>query len=390
MKVVFATGIYPPDIGGPATYVSHLAPELAARGHEVEVVTYDDEASGGAWRREGDAFAVRRVPRAAALPRRYARYFAAVRRSGRHADIVYLQDPISAGVPGLAAALSRRIPTLLKVVGDLAWEISAAAGWVHDDIGDFQRRRYAPWVEALRRAQQLVARRATAVVVPSAYLAEVVQGWGVARERLTIVENAAPPPTSVVGRDESRQSLGLGEAFVVVSAGRLLPHKGFELLVAAAAELRDHVDPLRVLIAGEGPFRAGLAAEIDRLGVGDVVRMTGTLAPAEMERLQRAGDVFVLLSAYEGRSHVLLEAMQARVPIVASDIPGNRELLHEYPHAVLVPREAAAVGAAIRRVASGATPREQHADIGGGSTAAWEEMVTRTIRLMERTCGTSA
>ena len=117
------------------------------------------------------------------------------------------------------------------------------------------------------------------------------------------------------------------------------------------------------------------------------MRLMGTLGPADMEKLQRASDVFVLLSAYEGRSHVLLEAMQAGVPIVASDIPGNRVLLGDHPDAVLVPRVVEAIAAAIQRVAGGGSGRERLPDPTRRSTAPWEDMVARTLRLMERTCG---
>jgi glycosyltransferase involved in cell wall biosynthesis len=385
VKLVLATGIYPPDIGGPATYVSRLAPDLAARGHGVEVVTYGATAQarstdGG----RGATFGISHVPRSRPLPLRYAAYLSAVRRGGRGAGVVYLQDPVSAGLPGLMAARSLGVPTLLKVVGDLAWEIGTGAGWVRDDIDAFQTQRYTPRVEWLRRAEHWVARHVDAVVVPSVYLYGIVRGWGVPAGRISVIENAPAPSAAAPSRDAARKALSLDTGLVVASAGRLVAHKGFDLLLTAAAELRRHVQPLTVVIAGDGPLRAALAAEVASLGLAETVRFPGTLSAEQMTVLRQASDVFVLLSSYEGRSHVLLEAMEAGLPIVASDIPGNRELLRDYADAALVPRESCAVVTALRRLA--ASP-ERRVPAGRSRTAgAWDQMVSRTLDLIERTC----
>lgn len=385
MKVVFATGIYPPDIGGPATYVSRLAPAVAARGHAVEVITYANrpEPVGG----PPDGIPVRRVRRSQPLPLRYAAYFAAVRRGARGADVVFLQDPISSGLPGLAAARSLGLPAVLKVVGDLAWEISTGVGWVKHGIDVFQQTRYAPWVEGIRWAEHSVARSADRVLVPSAYLAEVVRGWGVRPDRLTVIENAAPPVQRARSREDARKALGLGAGRIIASAGRLLPHKGFDLLVAAGAELQHDLAPLTVVIAGAGPCLEALVAQIAAAGLTDTVRLTGALSSADMALLLQASDVFVLLSSYEGRSHVLLEAMGAGLPIVASDIPGNRELLRDRANVALVPRDASVVAAALRAVAGAPRPPAAAADEGRPSASkGWEAMVARTVEILERAC----
>jgi glycosyltransferase involved in cell wall biosynthesis len=144
------------------------------------------------------------------------------------------------------------------------------------------------------------------------------------------------------------------------------------------------VHPITVLIAGDGPLRAALAVQVESLGLAETVRFPGTLSADQMTVLRQASDVFVLLSSYEGRSHVLLEAMEAGLPIVASDIPGNRELLRDYADAALVPRESCAVVTALRRLA--ASP-ERRVPAGRSRTAgAWDQMVSRTLDLIERTC----
>ena len=115
MKIVIATGIFPPDIGGPATYVRQIAPELAARGYDVVVVTYRDAgvsiAHDTSYRVVGVS---RRVPRGL----RHMLYFFAVLRVGRGAGVVFAQDPVSSGLPALFAAKIRGAKFFIKIVGD--------------------------------------------------------------------------------------------------------------------------------------------------------------------------------------------------------------------------------------------------------------------------------
>jgi glycosyltransferase involved in cell wall biosynthesis len=325
LNVLFATGIYPPEIGGPATYVRHLARALQARGTGVEVVTYGGDAGNA-----GDPFPVRRVPRGQSLPVRYAAYAAAVRRAAGRADLVFAQDPLSAGLPARIGARLAGRPTLLKVVGDLAWEIADDLGWIGDGVEAFQRRRYGLRVESLRRAQRAVARAGRRVIVPSGWVRRIVEGWGVDPARLQVVHNGVPPlEVPLPSREEARRRLGLAGDFVVTSIGRLIPLKRFELLIEALARLRADVPGARLVLVGSGPQEDRLRALAASAGVAERVRFTGRLPHAEVMAHLRASDAFALVSTHEGYSHVLLEAMQAGAVVVATDVGGNRETLED-------------------------------------------------------------
>jgi hypothetical protein len=98
----------------------------------VSVVTYGD-------RGDESRFPVRRVRRDRALPRLYFDYLASVYRQARDADVVYLQDPLSSGLPGWLGARLARKPVLLKIVGDAAWD-HERLGAISDVFRVFQRR----------------------------------------------------------------------------------------------------------------------------------------------------------------------------------------------------------------------------------------------------------
>src|SRR5688572_23171169 len=94
MKVLLATGIYPPDIGGPATYVRHLAAELTSKGMGVRVVAYSDSKEMD-MKRLNDPWKVVGVPRKGGPILRWWRFAKALKQHGKDADVIYCFSSVS-------------------------------------------------------------------------------------------------------------------------------------------------------------------------------------------------------------------------------------------------------------------------------------------------------
>jgi glycosyltransferase involved in cell wall biosynthesis len=139
-------------------------------------------------------------------------------------------------------------------------------------------------------------------------------------------------------RQTIRCELGIPvDAYVVGSVGRLSEQKGFDLLVEAAAEVVKTDPEVHFVIVGDGVEAQALRQQASDLGLASRVIFTGQRK--DVEALISAMDLFACSSRWEGLSTVLMEAMAAGVPIVATDIPGNRELLRDGENAWLVPTE---------------------------------------------------
>ena len=317
MNVLFATGIYPPELGGPATYVSYLARELQNRGVGVEVVTYGER------RDEDRAFPVHRVPKHPFVAHRYSSFYRAVREAARRADVIYAQDPLSVGLPSLLAGKASGRPLVVKVVGDLAWEIAVDMNRTADSFQEFQRRRQSLPVELFRRSEHAVARRARHVIVPSEFLRQTVLGWGVEGDRVCVIHNSLPESPLEKTRDQARRELGLRGDPLLLAAGRLVPWKRFDLPIRFLGE----VPSAHLIIAGSGPQERSLKTLARDLGVADRITFTGALPHEAMMLHLRASDLFLLPSTYEGFSHLLLEAMRMGTPVLASDAGGNAEVV---------------------------------------------------------------
>jgi len=162
------------------------------------------------------------------------------------------------------------------------------------------------------------------------HLAELAVERGVPAQRVHFVPNAVKPPTvRATPFDPPARPPR------IVAAGRLHPKKGFDVLVAALALLRDQGLPFDCEIAGEGDERARLEGLIAQHGLGDRMRLVGWRA--DVPAFLATGDVFAFPSHQEGFPLVLLEAMAVGLPAAASAIPGPVEMIADGVDGVLVP-----------------------------------------------------
>lgn len=309
MKILIATGLYPPEIGGPATYAHMLETNLPARGFEVTVIPFG-------W--------VRHYPKVA----RHAVYAWKLWTEAKRYDVVYALDPTSVGVAAALVAKLRRKPFLIRLGGDYAWEQGRVRFGLTNTLDEYiETMSEAPiQVRLLARVQTYVCSRAKTVVVPSQYLKKVVEQWGIESKNIRVIYSALYPLQVEQPRDELRSQLSYTTP-TIVSSGRLVPWKGFSLLLEVVVALKEKYPELSLIIVGDGEEQEKLEKKAAVLGITDSVRFTGPISKAALGATIKAADVFVLNTAYEGLSHQLLEVMDIGVPIVTTTAGGNTELI---------------------------------------------------------------
>ncbi|HET9938836.1 MAG TPA: glycosyltransferase, partial [Gaiella sp.] len=199
MKVVVVSGIWPPDVGGPASHAPALAAALREAGHEVVAVTT------AAAEPAPEAYRVEWVRRGLPAPLRHLAVSRAVARAARDADVVYATTMIRRA--SLGSRLARR-PLVAKLVADEAYERERRSGRYDGTLAEFQEHAGGVRVRALRATRTAALRRARRVVVPSAYLREIALRWGLDPARVVVVPNPAPPLGDLPPRAEAREALG--------------------------------------------------------------------------------------------------------------------------------------------------------------------------------------
>jgi glycosyltransferase involved in cell wall biosynthesis len=245
-----------------------------------------------------------------------------------HWQILHLHAFSYWSIPLVAVALIKRRPIIVK-----------ATLLGVDDIDSLRKQ---PFGCLLTYA----FRRVDAVIAISRELASVFESYGWPRNKTLEIPNGVDAdlfcPPSTNERAQIRELFGISpDAFVILSVGAISRRKNMASVIEAAART-DGLNPL-VIIAGPAETDPECHRELEQLAVdleGELeVRFTGVLSQRELSALYKASDAYALLSFAEGLPNSVLEAMASGLPVIASDIPGCRDVVSRETGILVSPTE---------------------------------------------------
>lgn len=324
MKIVIATPIYPPEIGGPATYTKELCERLH-KDHAITVVAYTDT------RDQFEGTKLIPVSKNRPLPIRLIKFFLALKEASKNADLIYVQNAMAAGLPTAIVNLITGKPFALKFVGDEAWERATQHKKTDKRLEEFLLNPDGGLkAKIMMSIQGWVLRRARIVTTPSEYLGKAIQkAYKIKLERVVTNYNAA---------DET-ETLPFEPKVIkhqIVTTARLTSWKGVDGIIRATAILKEKYPDIRFVCAGEGPEMENLKNLVKDLNLEKEVTLLGKISRAETWQLRKNSEVYVLNSTYEGLPHTVLTSFAAEIPTVATNIPGTNEAVYDKETGLLV------------------------------------------------------
>ena len=306
MRVLILSGIYPPDIGGPATFVPRFADFLCSKNHLVEVISLTSNVANSFQRDSGARITL--VSRRVSRPLRFILVCFKIIKIGARSDLIIANGLYYEQV--LTNLLLRK-PYLYKIVGDPVWERFKNRTKSDVSIEDFSGIKPDLSSKVLRKLLSTGLKNAKKIVVPGTNLIPTVTRWAPNLEVLQI-NNGVP--------ELLLEKLPI--QYDVISTSRLVSWKNVDMLIRATS-----IAGLRLAIAGEGPERSSLGDLASELGA-DVVFL-GELSPKEIQNALAKSRIYALISSYEGMSFGLLEAMMQEMLILVSNIPANTALIDD-------------------------------------------------------------
>jgi glycogen(starch) synthase len=327
MRVLLLSWEFPPLlVGGLGRHVHALSTALAEAGHEVTVVTR--HAPGAPPEELVDGVHVVRAPEdplhvpasgptllAHVISANHAMTRAALRvAGGGRYDVVHAHDWLVAH-----SAVTLREKLGVPLVATIhATEIGRHQGWLPEDLN-----------RSIHSVECWLGNQADRVVACSHYMRwEISRLLGVPYQRIDVVVNGVDRklwkvPQASVTAARLRYA---GAGPLIGFAGRLVYEKGVQDIVAALPRLCAAHPGLRLVVAGDGPHRAELQGQVDRLGLRSAVSFAGFLG-GDLPAVMAATDAMIVPSIYEPFGMIALEAVAAGVPVVAADTGGLKEIV---------------------------------------------------------------
>ena len=306
MKILLVTGIYPPDVGGPASFIPRLAQYLCDREIEVEVLTLADSdfpADQSDWK-------ITRIKRQMWLPLRFIITVLSGIKRIKNCDAVFVNGLHEE--MGVALRFLKR-QSVAKIVGDPVWERSINAGITDLSIEDFNQSRLNLENTLQRRLLVSSLNRFNFVISPSQGLVDIVKAWGVKANTSLILNGIENLGNS---KPETR--------FDLVTVSRLVKWKQVDAVIRSASILN-----LSICIVGDGPESENLIRLAKELGCK--ATFVGKVHEDEAIELIKQSEIYILFSTYEGLSFSLLQAMNLGKTVVVSNARGNLDVItNEY------------------------------------------------------------
>ena len=319
MNILLTTGIFPPDVGGPARFVPLVANNLS-KNHAIKIITLSEKTYNVT---EFD-YEILRIKRKQNKLYRFLKTVMLIIKEGRKVNIIFVNG---LWLEVYIANLFLRKKTIRKIVGDPVWEKLYTQYKIDDNFDQFQQKKYSLRIELLKFLRNFTLKSSNTIVVPSKHLMNFVKNLGFKGSLLQI--NNGTELT------ESEQKNKDSYEFLIVS--RLVRQKNIDLVLKSLSVVKEKYSvDFQLNIVGEGPEYKNIINIIEKLNLKECVNLVGSKHGEELKHFYKTSNYFLQISTYEGMPHSVLEAMNYGLTVIISDFGGNSELLENNKYGYLV------------------------------------------------------
>jgi glycosyltransferase involved in cell wall biosynthesis len=363
MNTLLISGIYKPEVGGPATYIPALAICLQAKQNQVEVVTFKNASA----KPVTEPWPLTYIQRDQFLPLRFIKTVLILLNKYKKKDVIFANGLHQE--TAVALFLFKKY-AVAKVVGDPVWERAKNRGQTNLDIVNFNLGPLKPRHKLQRIFLTWSLNRFDKITCPSRELSEIIFNWGVTKP-IEFIANGIPLAESSF--DE--------KIFDVVSVSRLVSWKNIDLLIKSCA-----LSNASLAIVGDGPDEEKLR----KIGEQSSAKITffGQLNSHDVENVLKKSKIFALLSDYEGLSFALLSAMANGLPSIISDVRGNSDVITDRVEGIIVDtNDSDSVVWAIKELLSDSAKATQYGQAAVKKVIAeydQDKQIKKVINLMKR------
>ena len=320
MNILITVGIFPPDIGGPASFVPKISNFLVENGHNVKIICLSEVGNNHI----EDNLDVIRIRRSNNLPIRWLKTIYQIVKNGRNSDLIFVNG---LGVESAIAALMLKKKLIRKIVGDPVWERAYNQKKTSESFDEFQNNKHSFLIEVQKLLRNWSVNSAEVVITPSDHLKNFVSELGFNNEILKI--NNGVEITDIKRTNVHKADINL----LIIS--RLVIQKNINIVIEAM-ELLDNKN-VKLSIIGEGGEFNKLEGVIHELNLQNRVQLLGKIDNNKISQFLLTADIFIQASDYEGLPHSVLEAINYEIPILSTEVGGCKDLLNDGERGFIIP-----------------------------------------------------
>ena len=311
MRVLVTVGIFPPDIGGPATFVPKIAKYFQDElNYEIEILTLSDNKNSNI----NDDFGVKRIDRNLPIIYRWLKTIFTIYKLGKNKDLIFVNG---LGTEATIANIFLNKKIIRKIVGDPVWERAYSKAKISESFDEFQVKNYGFSISLQKKVRSFSIKKSDIVVTPSKHLKNFIVNLGF-KNKIEIINNGVFIP-------EENTNIFTNDQINITIVSRLVSHKNIEKIIKAISDLNSSLINLNII--GDGPELNQLQKISLESNNKDNIIFHGKLNRDEIDHIFLNSDIYIQASNYEGLPHSLLEAMSYGIPVLCTPVGECKEIL---------------------------------------------------------------
>ena len=311
MRVLVTVGIFPPDIGGPATFVPKIAKYFQDElNYEIEILTLSDNKNSNI----NDDFSVKRIDRNLPIIYRWLKTIFTIYKLGKNKDLIFVNG---LGTEATIANIFLKKKIIRKIVGDPVWERAYSKAKISESFDEFQVKNYGFSISLQKKVRSFSIKKSDIVVTPSQHLKNFILNLGF-KNKIEIINNGVFIP-------EENTNIFTNDQINITIVSRLVSHKNIEKIIRAISDLNDPLIYLNII--GDGPELNQLQKISLESNNKDNIIFHGKLNRDDINHIFLKSDIYIQASNYEGLPHSLLEAMSYGIPVLCTPVGECKEIL---------------------------------------------------------------
>ena len=311
MRVLVTVGIFPPDIGGPATFVPKIAKYFQDElNYEIEILTLSDNNNSNI----KDDFSVKRIDRNLPIIYRWLKTIFTIYKLGKNKDLIFVNG---LGTEATIANIFLKKKIIRKIVGDPVWERAYSKAKISESFDEFQVKNYGFSISFQKKVRSFSIKKSDIVVTPSQHLKNFILNLGF-KNKIEIINNGVFIP-------EENTNIFTNDQINITIVSRLVSHKNIGKIIKAISDLNSPLINLNII--GDGPELNQLQKISLESNNKDNIIFHGKLNRDEIDHIFLNSDIYIQASNYEGLPHSLLEAMSYGIPVLCTPVGECKEIL---------------------------------------------------------------